>query len=60
MPSESGGRNGGFLGECIDAIATLLPAVTSTLRIAANVNTVPIDREQSERSDANAFKMSLP
>ena len=60
MPSESGGRHGRFLGGYIDAIATLLPAVTSTLRIAANVNTVPIDREQSERSDASAFKMSLP
>ena len=29
------------------------------LRIPANVNSVPIDREQSERSDASAFRMPL-
>ena len=34
--------------------------VKLNLRIPANVNTVPIEGEQSERSEGSAFRMSVP
>lgn len=38
----------------------VLREVHPRVGIRANVNTVPIHREQSERGDASAFRMSPP